>query len=184
MSTRQLQEGLVCSQHSCGKVWYVHKTAAGRFGMFTRQLREGLICSQDSCGKVWYVHNTAAVRFGMFTTQLQEGLVCSQHSCGMICYVPKTTVPIQLLLYSWLSQAVAYSTCQVEGDGRLFVYVWCFSFLPGVWCGLVASLIARVHIILVTRQLIFIPYVFFHAKSKHVIRIALSPTVFVWQNFF
>jgi hypothetical protein len=40
-----------------------------------------------------------------------------------------------------------------------------------------------VHIIFVTRKLICVFHVFFHAEFKCVIRIALTPTGFVQQNF-
>jgi hypothetical protein len=38
--------------------------------------------------------------------------------------------------------------------------------------------------IFITWKLICVSRVFFHAEFEYVIRIALSPTVIVWQNFF
>jgi hypothetical protein len=43
--------------------------------------------------------------------------------------------------------------------------------------------VTSVNITVVAWKLICVPHVFPHAECKHVVRTALSPTVFVWQNF-
>ena len=102
--------------------------------------------------------------------ELREGLVCSQgHGSNSVTF-------------GWLTHSVSDVQHVLGcGGGRWFVYEWCFSSLPGVWRDLVASLIARVNIILVTCQLSCVPCVFF--PRWILLELLYHPQFFVWQNF-